>query len=130
MIPEVEKAIEEIKTLFDGHRVEIIPEEQGGAHVVIHDLDIGTAYVPQSSWCGFTISYQYPRGQVYPHYLDPSVQRADGQALSAGFFPNQSWPAKPGQTVLMVSRGSNRWNMMVDTAATKLMQVLDWVSTR
>lgn len=126
MTPEVEQAIVEIKAAFEGHRVDVMPEPQGGAYVVVHDLMIGDHYNPQVTWFGFLITFQYPNADVYPHFIDGGVKRADSRAHGGGFSGPTTWPGSAGQ-VIQVSRRSNRWNPAFDTAATKLAKVLEWV---
>ncbi len=124
MTPEVQRAIEEIQQTFPKHRVEVTSEGQGGAYVIVHDLLIGERYLPSTSWIGFTISYQYPYADVYPHYLDGSLRRIDGLIQGAGLQFPVNWH---NRQVIQVSRRSNRWNATIDTAATKLSKVLVWL---
>ncbi|OKH30521.1 hypothetical protein NIES2101_42275 [Calothrix sp. HK-06] len=106
MTPEVQRAIEEIQQIFPKHNVEVEAEGQGGAYVIVHDLLIGERYLPSSSWIGFTISYQYPYADVYPHYLDAGLRRIDGLVQGAGL----SMTTWQNRQVIQVSRRSNRWN--------------------
>jgi hypothetical protein len=126
MTPDVEQAIQEIRTAFDGHTVDIVMEAQGGAHVTVHDVSIGPAFTPAQTWIGFTISFHYPIADVYPHFIGGDVRRANaegyGEAISAS-----SWQGRPA---LQVSRKSRNWDAANDTAALKLMQVLQWLRTR
>ncbi len=123
MTPEVEQAIEEIKTLFPGCPVETEAESQGGAYVTVHNLDFGAKYNPSNNWIGFLIDFQYPRSDVYPHFFDRTVRRADGNAYGGG-LSQASWRNKE---VMQISRRSNRLNPAVDTAAFKLAKVLEWL---
>jgi hypothetical protein len=126
MTPEVTEAIEEIKRAFLGHTVEATPEDQGGAYVIVHDLPLGDRFTPAQSWCGFLITFQYPRADVYPHFLAGGVKRTDGGALPAGMALT-TWRERQA---IQVSRRSNRWNPAVDTAAAKLVKVLEWVKSQ
>jgi hypothetical protein len=125
MTPEVEAAIEEIKQTFVGHTVHVEPEAQGGAIVVVDDLAIGERYRPSISWFGFTIPFQYPRADVYPHFVTPDLQRVDGRGLGQGFSGPTSW--NNNKSAIQISRRSNRWDPSLDTAAGKLLKVLEWV---
>ncbi|MGE0539195.1 MAG: E2/UBC family protein [Dehalococcoidia bacterium] len=128
MTPEVARAIDDIRTAFPGHRLEVQDEAQGGAYVVVHDLPIGEQYAPATSWCGFVITFQYPRADVYPHFLDPNLRRVDGKPLGESFSGQPvDWN---GRQAYQVSRRSNRWSAATDTAATKLAKVLEWVRSR
>lgn len=123
MTPEVQRAIEEIQQTFPKHTVEVVAEGQGGAYVTVNDLLIGERYLPSTSWIGFTISYQYPYADVYPHYLDAELRRIDGLVQGAGL----SMATWQNRQVIQVSRRSNRWNAAIDTAATKLSKVQLWL---
>jgi hypothetical protein len=129
MTPEVKHAIEEIMGAFEGHRVDAVAEPQGGAYVVVNDLNIGDRYNPALTWFGFLISFQYPNADVYPHFIDGGLKRVDGRPHGAGFSGPVTWPGRSGQ-VLQLSRRSNRWNSAFDTAATKLAKVLEWMRSQ
>jgi len=125
--PEVEAAVKEVEQSFPGCRVEVEPDSDGGAFVVVWDVSVGPTYVPETVWVGFRITFQYPRADVYPHFFDPAIRRKDGNALGEGFSNATDWRGRP---VMQVSRRSNRLNPEVDTAATKLAKVLEWVRTK
>jgi hypothetical protein len=124
MTPEVEQAIKDIQLIFDGHRVDVEPESQGGAYLRVYDLLLGDRYVPTKTWVGFLITFQYPRADVYPHFIDSQVRRADGRPHGVGFSGPIQWR---DHSALQISRRSNRLNPAVDTAATKLAKVLEWI---
>ena len=84
MKPEVETAIAQIKAEFVGHPVDIAPDSDEGAYVTVHNLAIGDQYSPSISWVKFQISFQYPFADVYPHFINGSVRRVDGQRWGAG----------------------------------------------
>jgi hypothetical protein len=122
MTPEIAAAIDEIRESVPGRVVEATEDGQGGAYVIVRDLDIGATYVPPRTWCGFQITFQYPRADVYPHFVDGKVVRTDGKPHGGG-IGSGVWQS---MSVLQLSRRSNRWDAEVDTAATKLAKVLDW----
>ena len=124
MTPEVEAAIEEVKATFPGHRVEVEPDDQGGAYVVVHDVAVGERYTPSTTWVGFLIAFQYPHVDVYPHFIDGNLHRVDGRPHGNGFSGPTSWR---GRQALQVSRRSPRWHPALDTAVGKLLKVVDWV---
>ncbi len=117
----------EIRESFSNSRVEVSEEEQGGAYVIVHDVDLGGIYSPPPVWCGFLITFQYPHADVYPHFFGPSLTRIDGAALGESFSGAMQWRDKQ---CVQVSRRSNRLDPQSDTAATKLLKVLDWVRSR
>jgi hypothetical protein len=126
MMPEVEQAIEEIKTHFPGAMVETERDPQGGAYVLVHNLDFGGKYTPSKNWIGFLIDFHYPRSDVYPHFFDRAVRRADCGQYGGG-ISSTSWRNKE---VWQISRRSNRLNPAVDTAAFKLAKVLEWLKVQ
>lgn len=126
MKPEVEAAIAQIKAEFVGHPVDIAPDSNGGSYVTVHNLAIGDQYSPSISWVKFQVSFQYPFADVYPHFIDGSVHRVDGQRWGAGLSPT-TWQ---NQSVIQISRRSNRLNPTVDNAATKLAKVLEWLRSQ
>jgi len=119
-------AIKEICESFVGHIVDAADDGQGGARVVVQQLDLSEKYKPRYSWVGFVIGFAYPASDVYPHYLVPELARADGTGLGAG-FGTVNWN---GQQATQVSRRSYHWNAEVDTAAQKLQKVLAWIRSR
>lgn len=128
MKPEIERAIEEIRTSF-GSGVEVQPDDEEGAFVKVLNLDIGSHYEPERSWVAFRITFQYPFADVYPHFLVPHLKRKDGKELTNPLHPkDQFWsPPSGNEAAVMLSRRSNRRDAAVDTAALKLQRVLEWL---
>lgn len=124
MLPQVQQAIAELDQHFAGSTIETEDEEQGGAYVVVHDVDIGDQFSPQRLWIGFLIPYLYPDGDVYPHFCNPDLRRVDGIALGPAFQPQQNWRGRPA---IQISRRSNHWHASTHTAAYKLMQVVAFI---
>ena len=122
----VARAIEEIRMTFSEHRVDSVEDGQGGARVTVHDVDYGQQYRPARSWIGFAITFQYDASDCYPHLVDGGLARVDGQPLGAG-FGSSTWN---GAQATQVSRRSNGWRPGVDTAAGKLIKVLEWIRSR
>lgn len=133
MTPEVEKAVEEIKTLFSDHKIEVEAVSDGGARVIVDDIEIGAQYSPSKTWMGFIIGFQYPRADVYPHYISSEVKRNDGQErkdghpLGEGFSGPLLWQER---NCTQISRRSNKLDPTIDTAVTKLVKVIEWVKLR
>ena len=131
MTAAVQQAIEEIRSAFPEHRVDVEPATEGGAYVKVHDLPVGDQYEPSVSWLAFRITFQYPFADVYPHFCLSSLKRKDNRALGEGFNPNNQWQTpKASEPAILMSRRSNRLNAESDTAALKLAKVLDWMRTR
>lgn len=122
MTPEVERAIAEIREFCPTASVTAEEDGQGGAYVEVEPIDVGEKFRPNTTWCGFHITFQYPRADIYPHFLSPEIKRADGSAFGQG-VSLQQWR---GAAALQLSRRSNRLDPSVDTAATKLAKVITW----
>lgn len=128
MTPEIKKAVEEIQSMFDDHVVEIEDVADGGARVIVNDIQLTAAYSPQVTWIGFIIGFQYPRADVYPHYIDQTIKRSDGTPLGEGFSgPVKNWQERD---CIQISRKSNRLDPGIDTAATKLVKVIEWINSK
>lgn len=127
MTPEVKKAIEEIKTLFSKNKVESEAVSDGGARVIVHNIQLTETYIPRTTWVGFIIGFQYPRADVYPHHIDHTIKRVDGNLLGQGFSEKMKWQE---QDCIQVSRKSNKLDPNVDTAATKLAKVIEWINSK
>jgi len=127
MTPEVQQAVDEIKTAFSNHTIEVSEVGDGGACVVIQDVFIGDQYEPCNTWVGFIIGFQYPRADVYPHYVTSELKRKNGESLGEGFSGPTEWQDRQA---IQISRSSKRLNPLIDTALTKLAKVIEWVKSR
>jgi hypothetical protein len=128
MTDDVAAAVEELRQQFPGATVTAAPDTQGGAHVTVEPVDPGERYVQRETWIKFHITFQYPYSDVYPHFVRSDLARSDGavlgEGMSVGHFGDDVGPA------VQISRRSNRLNPSVDTAALKLVKVLDWLRSR
>ena len=123
MKPQVERAIRELRACFPDAEIVACGAEDGGALVTIDPIDLGPTYAPSETWIGFAIGFQYPRADVYPLFVRPDLVRADGQPHGKG-----TTQAKfRGHSALQLSRSNNRLNPEVDTAALKVMKVIQWL---
>lgn len=125
MTEEVQQAIEEIKLHYG--ELEVTEVSDGGARVIVKSVKYGDQYNPSSGWIGFVIGFQYPRADVYPHFVSPDLKRVDSKPLGEGFSQNNNWNEI---NTIQVSRRSNRLDPLIDTAATKLAKVLLWMQSR
>lgn len=124
MTPEVEQAIAELRAAFPTFRIEVDPEEQGGAHVTLSDVPLGSIYRPATAWIGFVITFQYPEADIYPLFTNSGLARTDGREIGPAFQQRQ-WRGRPAT---QISRRSNHWNPNRDTAAMKVAKVLKWMA--
>jgi hypothetical protein len=121
--PSAEKAIEEIRSSFPDCGVEVEPDGAGGAYVTVRGIAVGAPYAQPDLWIGFQITFQYPYADVYPHFTRPDLTRLDGRPLGEGFGAAH-WR---NLAAIQISRRSNKLNPATDTAALKLLKVLQWL---
>jgi hypothetical protein len=128
MTPEVQQAIIDLREVFSGHPIEVIPEAQGGAYVIVSEVTLGESFTPSVTWFGFYITFQYPGADIYPHFMGAEVKKANDCAIRQdGVSGPTAWQ---GRAAVQLSRRSNRWNPAVDTAALKLLKVIEWVKSK
>jgi len=125
MSPHVTQAIMQVVHAFPDYGISHLHDGQGGAFVIVEDLELGTAFAPTRSWVGFAVPNLYPRADVYPHFVRPDLARADHMALTTPLNAGHTMPGF-NRPAIMVSRRSNRWEPGRDTAALKLQRVLLW----
>ena len=123
MLSAVAQAIEEIRCTFDGCVVDAEADGSGGAFVMVTGIALGHPYAQATVWVGFHITFQYPYADVYPHFTNADLTRADGHGLGQG-FGSGSFRGRPA---MQISRRSNRLNPQTDTAALKLLKVMRWM---
>jgi hypothetical protein len=127
----VDKAIAELRQAFPDAQLGVREDGSGGAYILLDTVDPGPAYMQRETWVGFHIAFSYPHADVYPHFVRPDLTRVDGRpAVNPGMGVQLvSWPAWDNRAALQLSRRSNRLNPRTDTATTKLVKVLGWLST-
>ncbi len=126
MTPEVKAAIQELESCFPEAEVVTTDTGDGGADVCISQIDLGSMYAQRETWLKFTISFQYPYADVYPLFVRPDLSRADGQEHGEGI----SLQEFKGEPAIQLSRRSNRLNPASDTAAVKVIKVLEWLRSQ
>lgn len=119
----VAKAIDELRSTFPDCTVETEPDGSGGAFVRVRHIPLGLPYRQSTVWIGFQITFQYPYADIYPHFTDPDLVRADGADLGSGFGSAQF----RNEPAIHISRRSNGLNPATDTAALKLQKVIRWL---
>lgn len=123
MTPSVSTAIEGLKKAFPSCTVSVLGEDgQGGAFVVLDNVELGEKFAPQSTWFGAHLPSNLPYADIYPLFIGNDVRRADGAAL-AGPFASLEWQSRPA---IQVSRRNNRFQAG-HTAASKFVKVIDFV---
>lgn len=123
MTPSVSTAIEGLKKAFPGCTVSVLSEDgQGGAFVVLDNVELGEKFAPQSTWFGAHLPASLPYADIYPLFIGDNVRRADGFALVGPFAP-VGWQ---NRSAIQVSRRNNRFQAG-HTAASKFVKVIDFV---
>lgn len=122
----ITEAIEELTQTFVDATITAEDDGAGGAWVTISDVSLGPVYEQESSWIAFQITFPYPEADVYPLFVRPDLRRKDGGAHGEGFQSVQWGPR--AETGTQLSRRSNRLDPTIDTAATKVLKVLKWMS--
>lgn len=125
---EIAEALDEIRATFPGSVVESVVNTDGSVWVTVSNLLIGNQWVPELSYVGFTIGFQYPYADCYPHYVDAALKKKDGTPFGPGIHLSQRTPL--GDEAVMVSRQNRHIMEVPDTAATKLLKVLDWLRSQ
>ena len=123
MKPEVEQAVDELRTVYGDEEVAVVPRDDGGAIVTIASIDVGTTYSPRWTWLKFAISFQYPYADIYPLFVGPDLVRTDGHPHGQGITSSSF----EGESALQLSRRNNHLNPEIDTAARKAIKVIEWL---
>lgn len=127
MTPEVSGAIEDIRTAFPDNSLVIREDHEGGALIIVEDLELGPPYIQESTWMGFHITHPYPYSDPYPQFVRGDLARIDGRPLGEATSLNATFESRPA---VQLSRKANRLNPTTDTALSKLLKVLTWLKTR
>lgn len=118
--------------------VEVKPDDDGGAYVLVDNLEIGSCFKPAKSWVAFHITWSHPDADIYPHFIDAGVEYV-GDKGAPNQHPEGNLPTSmsrgavaPGfeRPAIQVSRRSNRRNPATDSALHKLLRVLDFLRSR
>jgi hypothetical protein len=126
--PAIAEAIEELRHTFPDATVTWEADDAGGAWVTISNVPLGSAYTEKSSWIAFQLTFPYPEADVYPLFVRPDLHRKDGAAHGPG-FQSVTW-GPHNQQGTQLSRRSNRLDPIIDTAATKVLKVLQWLGAQ
>jgi hypothetical protein len=120
------EAIEELRRAFAPSELTVVEDGQGGANVIVETVDLGGRFEPRSSWMGGHITALYPNADIYPVFIDASVQRVDGRAFEVPVTPNASFMGRPA---LQVSRVNNQIHLAPQTAVCKFGKIIHFLAT-
>lgn len=126
MVPAVQRAVDQVRAEFPDTRLTLREDGEGGAYVILEDVEPGPPYQQASTWVGFRVLAQYPYADTYPHYVRGDLTRVDGRPLGDGTSLT-TWEGRPA---IQLSRRSNRLDPTVETAVIKLHKVLTWLRSR
>ena len=122
----VVKALAELTAEFG--TLEAAPTGDGGARVTLAQVALPGSLSQSHSWIGFLLPYNYDDVQVYGHFVPAELAYADGRPLQgSGMQAGQAWEGRPA---IKISRNSPRWRAGVDSAVTKVIQVVTWLGGR
>lgn len=107
---------------------DVIATGDGGARVTVARAPLPPSLTQSHAWIGFLIPYNYDEVQVYGHFVPADLLYVDGRALiGPGLQAGQIWEERPA---IKISRNSPRWHAGLDSAVSKLIQVLQWLGER
>jgi hypothetical protein len=127
MDPQITRAIAELCDAYTETSVTVREDGEGGAYVIVEEVDPGPVYRERVTWIGFHITFQYPYADTYPHYVRGDLSRVDGRGLGEAISQNQTFE---GRQAVQISRRSNHLNPQTDTGVLKLQKVLAWLASR
>jgi hypothetical protein len=127
LLPEVEKALEELRASFPGCSVLIEEDGGGGARVLVEGAGLNEKYAQADTWLAGHVPAQIPYADVYPLFIRGDLSRRDGRPLGEAMAAGQTFM---GRMAVQVSRRSNARDPKVETPAMKFLKVLAWVNSR
>jgi hypothetical protein len=120
---EVADAIGEIEAHY-GRRASHEPDGQGGALVVLKEVELPSSWARRKAPLQFVIPFNFPATPPYPYYLPQDVQ------------PPPPWhqAMQPiewrGAQMIQVSLRNSNWSPARDNIVGCVMQVADWLASQ
>ena len=124
MKQDVAHAIEELERAFPSSAVHSREDGEGGAHVIVEDIEIGCRYQPSSTWLGGHITALYPYADIYPLFMAENVRRVDGVGFEAPVTPGAQFFGRPAS---QISRRNNQTQHFPQTAVAKFLKVVHFL---
>ncbi len=127
----VRNALDSVTGAFPDSGLTTHADGQGGLWVELTGVPLGIPYQQDDTFVLFLLPFTLPGSDIYPMFVRRDLSRVDGQPLGEGFQPTElSWPAERSpRPVLQVSRRT-RGAFASQTAAQKIVKVIDWIRTR
>lgn len=128
----VEAALADLRTVYGGDHVLVVPDGQGGVWVEIDQVELGEAYIQTTTFLVFLLPFNLPGADIYPMFVREDLTRRDGGQLGEGLQRTTlSWPGQPQQRpVVQISRRTRGGAFAAQTAAQKTEKVLEWLRSR
>ena len=124
MKQDVANAIEELKRAFPSSAVSSREDGDGGAYVVVEEVEIGERFRPSSTWLGGHIPALYPYADIYPLFVADEVRRVDGVAFEPPVTHGARFLDRPA---VQISRRNNHTQHYPQTAVAKFLKVLHFM---
>jgi hypothetical protein len=127
----VREALDLLGAAYPNISLRVVPDTQGGAWVEMLEVPVGSPYSQETSFVVFLLPFNLPGTDVYPFFVCPELSRLDGAGLGPGFQLTQlSWPGDPEPRAVMQISRRTRGAFAMQTAAQKVVKVLDWLLTQ
>lgn len=126
LTPDVDLAVDEIRATFEDATVTVEETGDGGAWIAVEPVPLGAQFSQESTDVHFQVTFQYPSADVYPHFVRADLSRVDGSPLGPAFQPVQWGPHTLAG--VQVSRATRQIDPTVDTAALKLLKVMEFIN--
>ena len=121
---DVLDAIEGLKRAFPSSEILSQEDGDGGAYVIVENVQLGGRYQPSSTWIGGHITALYPYADIYPLFISDDVRRVDGVAFEAPVTLGAQFLNRPA---IQVSRRNNHSQHYPQTAVAKIVKVLHFL---
>lgn len=125
---EIKVALDELRATFPDSSITIEESGDGGAWVCVDPVPTGNAFIQGASWIAFHIPYTYPDADIYPLFVRPDLARKDGGAHTGAIQQPIGFWAGGARNGTQLSRRTPEVNGETNTAASKVMKVLRWLS--
>ena len=128
----VREAFATIVNAFPDTQMSSHPDGQGGLWVELTDIPLGPNYEQHSTFLVFLLPFNLPGADIYPTFVRPDLTRGDGSGHGDGFGVTQlTWPAEESpRAVTQLSRRTRGGAFTSQTAAQKIIKVIDWLVTK
>jgi len=124
MNQDVSSAIDELKRAYPCSEITVSEDGQGGAYVIVEQVEIGAQFTPPIVWMGGHITAMYPNADIYPVFIDAGVSRLNGKPFEVPVTPNATFM---GRSAWQVSRANNQIHLAPQSAAMKFAKVVHFL---